>query len=169
MSKKLIILSFSTIVFFITLACSEPTSIKGIGLPMPIVYSGSVTINGSPAPDGLELFATISDYKSENIIIIGGQYAGLAVGPPDKSYTGDKITFHLVNLPSQKASQIDNSINPPSPIFKSNFNLDFSDSANTGKGITCGFPKTESDYNIDITFLLTPLGLLFLSRRKLMK
>jgi len=131
MLQRLIILSFLTIIFFIPSACSEPKSLNDtelpIGLPMPIVYSGSVTLNGVPAPAGLEIFAKISDYKSETIIIKGGQYAGLAVGPPDKSYIGDKITFHIVSLPKQKASQKDTSINPASPIFKNNFNLDFSD------------------------------------------
>ena len=130
MLTRLIILSFLTVVFFIVSACSEPTSVTDtalpIGLPMPIVYSGTVTINGSPAPDGLELFAIIGDYTSETIITKGGQYAGLAVGPPDKSYIGDKITFHIVSLPNQQSSQIDTSTNPPSPIFKSNFDLDFS-------------------------------------------
>ena len=117
MLMRLIILSFFTTVFFISSSCSNPTSVNDIGLPMPIVYSGSVTVNGSPAPDGVEIFAKISDYKSESIIINGGQYAGLAVGPPDKSHIGHKITFHIVSLPSQKASQIDTSINLSSPIF----------------------------------------------------
>ena len=40
--------------------------------PAPIVYSGAVTVGGSPAPDGLTLVARIADHETEPVTTQGG-------------------------------------------------------------------------------------------------
>ena len=64
-------------------------------------FSGSVVIQGSPPPSGLELLACIRDcrtFESERLILAAdGKFALLEVNPADRFLRGDKILFYLVN------------------------------------------------------------------------
>lgn len=78
--------------------------------PIPANYSGSVTVNGVPAPDGTLVFATIEDYTSENVTVSGGVYKYLVVAPPSNAYVGKTIEF-WIDVPGDwlpvKAKQTD--------------------------------------------------------------
>ena len=72
--------------------------------PLPMVLSGSVTVGGSPAPDGLRLVGRIDTaYESVSVTIQGGQFMNLVVGPIDSSLIGDAITFHLSGLTADQS------------------------------------------------------------------
>ena len=60
--------------------------------PGPIVYTGTITVGGAPAPDGLSVVARIAnpvgeDYQSMARQTQGGNYKNLIVGPPAPSST----------------------------------------------------------------------------------
>ncbi|MSQ40128.1 MAG: hypothetical protein EXR55_00375 [Dehalococcoidia bacterium] len=65
--------------------------------PLPIIYSGSVTVTGAPVPEGLRLLASVDGYESASLSVEGGRYVGLAVVPPDVSYLGKEVRFFLVS------------------------------------------------------------------------
>lgn len=82
--------------------------------PIPAIYSGNVTVAGSPAPDGLLITAHISavgvpsatttEYISEPVAIKNGRFEALTVAPPDVNYAGRAVTFHL---DGEQATQTD--------------------------------------------------------------
>ncbi len=67
----------------------------------PTIYSGSVTIGGNPALDGLALVARINDYESESVVTKNGRYSFLIVAPPSGDYFIETITFHIPELEIQ--------------------------------------------------------------------
>ena len=64
-------------------------------------YSGTVTIQGSPAPAGTQLVACVDScdtYQSAAVAIgESGAYTGLTVAPTDPRMIGRDVTFHIVN------------------------------------------------------------------------
>ena len=70
--------------------------------PFPILYSGTVFIQGEEAPEGLSLVACVLDcatgWESQAVMtLLGGEYNDLVVSPPDKSFLMEVITFWIVN------------------------------------------------------------------------
>ena len=63
--------------------------------PLPMLYSGTASAGGSSVPDGFEVVARVRDYQSEPIVVANGRYTALTVGPPDATYAGETITFHM--------------------------------------------------------------------------
>ena len=70
--------------------------------PTPVIYKGAVTVAGQPAPDGLNIYAQIDDYRSKSVQTDGGRYTFLTVSPPAPAgfgarskYHGQTITFYL--------------------------------------------------------------------------
>jgi len=63
--------------------------------PFPNIYSGSVFINGIPAPGGALVFARIDGYQTRDVEVVNGQYKMLIVGPPTPNAFGHAITFRL--------------------------------------------------------------------------
>ena len=75
------------------------------GVPAPVVYRGTVTVAGQPAPDGYNIYAQIEDYRSQPVQTKGGRYNILTVAPPApmqfgarNPYTGKTINFYLENV-----------------------------------------------------------------------
>ena len=71
--------------------------------PLPVIYSGDVTVAGQSAVDGLAVVArqTALDgdtYQSKVQLTNGGRYRNLAIGPPDIKYIGRAITFHIIGV-----------------------------------------------------------------------
>ena len=94
--------------------------------PFPVIYAGAATVGGQPVPDGAMVYAMVGDYVSVEIAVKNGKYNGLAVGPPDESYSGRQITFHLSE--DVVADQTDNFVftqGPTNQSFKQGFNLSF--------------------------------------------
>ncbi|MFB0499862.1 MAG: PGF-pre-PGF domain-containing protein [Candidatus Hadarchaeaceae archaeon] len=77
--------------------------------PIPADYSGSVTVNGAPAPDGTAVFAKIEDYTSGSVTTSGGSYKYLLVEPPNDNYINKTVEFwvHAPGLLSIKAVPTD--------------------------------------------------------------
>ncbi len=63
----------------------------------PMLLSGSVTLNGAPAPDGLNITAWDNGQVVGSVLTSGGQYNSLqACGQPDQNcHLGDSISFML--------------------------------------------------------------------------
>jgi hypothetical protein len=117
-------------------------AIMGAGQPQalpeyPNVFSGSVTIAGEPAPDGVEIFARVgSSYQSnvarpgfeahERPIVLteGGRYENLKVQPTGTNNIGRSITFFATygNGEVQAAETLNFQ---PGPFFENNHDLTF--------------------------------------------
>ncbi len=67
----------------------------------PDSFSGKATVQDSPAPRGMELFACVDDcgvFQSSTVGIgPGGRYSQLIVNPSDRSLVGHPILFYLIN------------------------------------------------------------------------
>lgn len=88
----------------------------------PYIYSGAVSVNGQPAPDGYMIHATVGDYQSEPVTIMGGRYEGLAVVPAGTQYNRQTITFYLGNVPANETDEYHLS---GLPVPKPSFDLTF--------------------------------------------
>ena len=69
---------------------------------IPSVYSGSATADGDGVPDALTVTGRIRDYESEPVVVRGGRYEFLVVAPPDSTYIGGTITFHLNGIQAEE-------------------------------------------------------------------
>jgi len=111
----------------------NPQSLQAAGgsiPPWPVIYSGSVTLGGAPAPDGLWIVGRMDGYTSVPLEIKGGRMSGLAVGAPDQTFFGKTITFELRNGPNDSegatvADQTDTFAKYPLPTLKKDFDLTF--------------------------------------------
>ena len=70
--------------------------------PLPIIYSGTVFIQGEEAPEGLAVVACVTDCTEgwqgdAQMTRPGGRYIGLVVGPPSAEDVGEEITLWIVN------------------------------------------------------------------------
>jgi hypothetical protein len=92
-----LILSFAMVV---TLAAS-PHQDKPPQPFGPDAFTGRVTVQNSPPPLGMGLFACIDDcstYKSAVVgITEGGSYSQLVIEPTDRALVGHTISFFLAN------------------------------------------------------------------------
>jgi len=98
--------------------------------PWPVIYTGSVTLGGAPAPDGLWIVGRMDGYTSVPLEISGGRMSGLAVGAPDQTFFGKTITFELRSDPNDPegatvAEQTDTFAKYPLPTLKKDFDLTF--------------------------------------------
>ena len=66
--------------------------------PLPIIYQGEVFLDGAPVTDGV-LLARVGDWESDAVPVIDGTFRCadpcLLIGPPNASYVGEEVTFHL--------------------------------------------------------------------------
>ena len=64
-------------------------------------YSGTVTIQGAPAPEGTQLVACVDscDTYMSTPVSVGaeGAYTGLTIAPTDTRMIGRDVNFHIVN------------------------------------------------------------------------
>ena len=110
-----------TLLVVLALMSGRTTRAQGIP-PGPVIYIGNVIVSGAPAPDGLQITARILDYETAPVTTSEGGYIGLTVAPPDESYVGKTITFHMDGV---QAAETDTSIQPSLPIVKRGFTLTF--------------------------------------------
>ena len=113
----LISVSFGTL--WVTTGTTEASSLP----PWPYIYSGSVTVAGSPAPDGAMVTARIGTYTSVGVKVKDGRYVGLAVGGPDVTFVNKTITFHLDDVVVAEETDVFRLL--ISPELKSPFDLTF--------------------------------------------
>jgi hypothetical protein len=90
--------------------------------PAPSIYSGSVTVAGSPAPDGRQIIVRIRDYASDPATIINGKYQLLIVQPPDGSYDKGTVSFFI---DGRIANENDTFVVEGFPRIKRGFDLSF--------------------------------------------
>ncbi|MYA62634.1 MAG: hypothetical protein F4X94_08700, partial [Dehalococcoidia bacterium] len=101
-----------------------PSETFAQGGPPPggIIYFGSASVNGEPAPDGQPIIARVGDYESKPAIVTQGRYESLSVSA-SASLTGQTISFLLGDVP---ADQTDTYQPHGIPVIKTGFNLTFS-------------------------------------------
>ena len=98
-----------------------PVDAQGAPPTPPIVYSGIVTVGGSPAQDGLLIVARIADHETEPVVTMGGRYAFLKVTAPE-GYLFQPVTFHLKDYEVQAVETVQFRAGP---AFVDNFTLSF--------------------------------------------
>ena len=65
--------------------------------PLPQVYSGSVTVAGVPAPEGLRVVAVVDGFQTALVEVQGSRYSGLTVAPPGARYQGKRVRLYLAS------------------------------------------------------------------------
>ncbi len=70
-------------------------SAQGSPPPIPSVYSGKIRVAGNVPDLDLLVTARIGDYESEPILVQNGQLQALQIAPPNGTYIGRDITFHI--------------------------------------------------------------------------
>ena len=129
--KNLILVTLFALSIFGLFATPKAAHAAGGSIPpWPVIYSGSVTLGGAPAPDGLWIVGRMDGYTSVALEIRNGRMSGLAVGAPDQSFFGKTITFELRRDPaleegSTVADQTDIFAKYPLPTLKKDFDLTF--------------------------------------------
>lgn len=92
--------------------------------PYPILYGGTVVINGELAPPGTQVSARVGDYVTDVLVEENGGYRNLLLQPSGSEYYGLEITFHVLGA---LAEERDTFIQSGGPTFKhaglSAFNL----------------------------------------------
>ena len=75
-----------------------PTNASSGPPPFPNNFRGSVTIDGEPAANDIEIYAEIVSgevvYGTLSVLVADGQYTLLKVAPPSILYEGATINFY---------------------------------------------------------------------------
>jgi hypothetical protein len=92
-------MSFALVTAWLVLALAIPVSAQDAGFPpLPMLFDGSVVLNGEPVAEG-QLTVRIGDWESGPVAVVDGVFRCanpcLIAGPPDFSYIGEPVTFHL--------------------------------------------------------------------------
>lgn len=92
------------------------------GASPPMVFAGRVTVAGTPAPDGLEIYAKLQGRRTGRTFTLNGEYKLLAVAPIGEGGSGETITFWAswdsrAGLPEVQAEQTTR-YTPPSTQFQ---------------------------------------------------
>ena len=120
--QKVIFTAFAALAALMAfLASIEQSSAQGLP-PMPFIYSGSATIDGTPVPDGYTVHAQVGEYTSMPVAITDGRYALLSVTPSDSSFSGTEISFFMADVP---ANEKDVFVLAGTPVMNLNFDLTF--------------------------------------------
>ena len=118
-------LALAAFAALVLLSESESVSAQGT---IPMFFKGTVTVAGSPAPDGYSVFARIEgtggeDYQSPPVATSGGEYSYLSVGPPQpvrfgarSPFDNQRITFYLEGVPANETNIYRASGNPADSI-----------------------------------------------------
>lgn len=89
-------LGFKTILFMLIIMISTCGIVYAQPPPIPSDYSGYVTVNGEPAPEGATVYAKIGDYTSDSVAVADlGHYRYLIVKPTDGTYVGETVEFYV--------------------------------------------------------------------------
>lgn len=89
-------LGLITLFFVVIILISMCGIVNAQPPPIPSDYSGYVTVNGEPAPEGALVSAKIDDYTSNGVVVAeNGRYEYLLVKPPDGTYIGKTIEFYV--------------------------------------------------------------------------
>jgi hypothetical protein len=127
--------------------------------PLPNIYFGNVTADGSPVPDGFTIHGQVGEYVSQSVTINDSKYQGLIVGPPNASFVGSEIVFLLGDIPANEKD-----VFQPGelPVVKSNFDLTFSNLP----GLTpTPVPSTSTTMLTVLGISMLLLSLLMMRRR----
>ena len=105
-TRVALILTFAVIAALLAFALAGPqgkAQAQGQPPPGPVAYSGTITVGGEAAPDGLMVVARIpnpilteNDYESQPRATKNGEYRNLVVGPPSTVFNYRAISFHII-------------------------------------------------------------------------
>ena len=93
------------------LAAGPPAEAQPSPPPFPLAFSGTVTVGGAPAPDGLQIVARMVNFRNESYesrprTTSGGAYKNLVVGPSDTNFNRRIITFHILAVPGTATAHL---------------------------------------------------------------
>ncbi len=72
--------------------------------PMFTNYSGTITIDGIPIADGVEVYAKVEWYESRSVKTYQGEYRSITVAPNDWALDLKNVTFHIGNAQAEETS-----------------------------------------------------------------
>ena len=82
--------------------------------PFPNIFTGSVTIDGEPAPAGTQVYVRVGRYVSEWVVTRDGRYPFITVGPPtEDDYEGEPLIFYVNGFPIDRGLVFDPTLDEP--------------------------------------------------------
>jgi hypothetical protein len=85
----------------------EPTATPATAVSFPYIFSGNLTVNGEPGPQGVPVFARLGSGRGPyNNTVRPGVYTNVSVAPTSPEDIGKEITFFL-GLPDGPNVQAD--------------------------------------------------------------
>ena len=105
------------------------TTARGILPAFPMSFSGAASVGDAPLPDCTFIYAKVGEFTSALVPVIGGMYAGLAIGSDDVSSNGEPVTFHITEDVTA-AETVDYIFvqappDPPNRVIRTGFQLTF--------------------------------------------
>ena len=92
---------------FIYLYTPPPKANTNSAVVWPRTYSkGSVTVNGSPAPENTFVFARVGNFVSRWITVADGKYRALAIDPWSSAAINEPIVFYVNGYVADQQSEI---------------------------------------------------------------
>jgi len=68
------------------------------------IFSGTVTLGGEPAPNGLFIEARVKWWHSDPAKVFNGSYTAVIVNPNDWALQKEQITFHIGDLQAEESA-----------------------------------------------------------------
>ena len=96
-----------------TIPTATPTTVpleSGQFPPFPDAFSGTVTVDNQPAPDGVSIYAQVGYWLSESVTTSGGRYQALVLSPVDWSLDEGTITFYVEGVQAEQTAVFDRHI-----------------------------------------------------------
>ena len=106
MSTKWSVIPLAVLVamLMLTITAAVPGQDQGKRPSQPLLqdfYSGTITVQGSAAPAGVQLVACVdgcANYQTTAVVVgESGAYTGLMLEPTDYRMIGRDVTFHIIN------------------------------------------------------------------------
>ena len=131
-------IAVATVLAFLMSGGTNVVEAQGSPPPGAVIYSGTVTVGGAAAPDGLAIVGRVpnpvgDDYQSPPRFTTGGKYALLSVGPPSTLFNYRIVSFHIIGVEGTDweylgtegltAAEVETFI--PGPNIVDDFNLTF--------------------------------------------
>ena len=131
--------ALATVVALLLTSGAGVIEAQGQPPPGPVTYTGTITIGGAPAPDGLMIVGRIpsplpdNNYESQPRATTGGGYRNLIVGPTSVIFNYRLVSFHIIAVEGTgtahlgpeglTAAEVDTFL--PGPNIKDGFDLTF--------------------------------------------
>ncbi len=100
--------------------------------PFPIIYEGSATIGGKPAPDGTKITARVGRAESRSVEVVDGRYEELLVDPSLEYQFIEDVVGLVIEFFADGVRAVETSVFVEGFFLERQLNLNFPELPETG-------------------------------------